>query len=336
MSTDFSPVDKSCPNCGGNAAADSRFCRHCGFNFAEPVPPSPAAEPPAGGAANKTRYALLAVGLALTLTLAVGGVFIYKSRRNAASSAAPSQTMGQNAQRLEERIVRGEALTAADLAGLTSYELRVLRNAHFAKYGRSYDRPGLGDYFYTRSWYQPNAAYNDGLLTATDKANISLILPEENRVKAAEAAAAASAPPPDTSVAGSLFSSGSSLTTDNVQRAVDQILDWTKKGGGVRVLGIQELPQQNQAKADIRFEDFQYNSTDMGTPVSKDKVTPPQPNINSPNYWAEAAAYVNNQVKVTRYSGEGVGILKHYNDGRWVLTSVHFNFVGVNGAVTIQ
>jgi hypothetical protein len=101
-------------------------------------------------------------------------------------------------------------------------------------------------------------------------------------------------------------------------------------------MGIQELPQQNAAKADIRFEGFQYNSTDMGTPVSKNQATPPKPDINSPSYWSDAAKYTTQQVRVMSYSGEGVGILKHYNDGRWVLTGVQFNFVGVNGNIQIQ
>lgn len=50
------------------------------------------------------------------------------------------------------------------------------------------------------------------------------------------------------------------LTNGRVQRAVDRALDWTQKGGRAIVLGIQELPQENAARADIRFDGFQYNS----------------------------------------------------------------------------
>ncbi|MGH9800371.1 MAG: YARHG domain-containing protein, partial [Blastocatellia bacterium] len=307
---------------------------------AEPVQASPQTSESNVGSSGRSKTVLLVGGLVLALALALTAVFIYKNRRNVASSSvATSQTMGERAMQVENKILQGQALTDTDVAGLSAYELRVLRNVHFARYGRGYDKPGLGDYFYTRPWYQPNAAYNDNLLTATDKANINIILPEENRAKAAEAAAAVTNTPAiSTASSGSGFFSGGSpgLTNDNVQRAVDQVLDWTRKGGAARVIGIQEVPQQNMAKADIRFEGFQYNSTDVGTPVSKNQATPPKPDINSPSYWEDAAKYTMQQVRVRSYSGEGLGVLKHYNDGRWVLTEVHFNFVGVNGNIQIQ
>ncbi len=336
MSEDYPPTPISCPSCGGIVTMDSKFCKHCGFNMVESTQTLPATDTPGVRSPSKSKYILLAGGLVMALALTLVALFIYKNRQSAASlTSAPSQTMGDRAKRLEERILQGEALTGADIAGLSSYELRMLRNVHFARHGRSYDRPGLGDYFYTRPWYQPSAAYNDNLLTATDKANINLILPEENRVKAAEAASANSTPVTSTSTITSLFSS-SELTTDKVQRAVDQLLDFTKKGGTARVLGVQELPQQNMARADIRFEEFQYNSTDLGVPVSKNQAPPRQPDRNSPDFWSDLHKYSTQQVSVRRYSGEGVGILKHYNDGRWVLTNVQFNFVGVDGNIQIQ
>ncbi|MGE0885797.1 MAG: YARHG domain-containing protein [Blastocatellales bacterium] len=340
MSEDLLPTHKPCPQCGGIVAADSRFCKHCAFNLAEAVPASTNDNVVEDSSSGKRKYVLLAGCLALALALALVVMFVYKSRSSAAySPSAANQTMGERAIQVENKILQGQVLSSEDVAGLSSYELRVLRNVHFARYGRSYDRPGLGDYFYTRPWYRPSAAYNDNLLTSIDKANINVILPEENRAKAAEIAAAAANTPAtanDSSDSKSFFSSGSQLTTENVQRAVVQLLDWTKKGGTARVIGIREVPQQNIAQADIRFEDFQYNSTDLGTPVSKNQAPPPKPDINSPNYWSDMAKYTTQQVRVSRFSGEGVGILKHYNDGRWVLTGVQFNFVGVSGNIQIQ
>lgn len=128
----------------------------------------------------------------------------------------------------------------------------------------------------------------------------------------------------------------SQLSVDKVQRAVDKALDWTRKGGGATVLGIQEIPQENAARADIRFDGFQYNADGAGTPVSKDKKGPPEPSINDPAYYRKMAEYGLGQTQVKRYSGKGVGILKHYNDGRWVLTEVHFDFEGVKGDIEIQ
>ncbi len=126
------------------------------------------------------------------------------------------------------------------------------------------------------------------------------------------------------------------LTTQGVQRAVDQALDWTKKSGKVEVVGIQELPQENAARADIRFDGFQYNADMAGTPISKSQEAPRKPDMNSPNYWDEVYKYGTQQTRVGNYSGQGVGILKHYSDGRWMLTGVQFNLVEVNANVEIQ
>jgi hypothetical protein len=128
---------------------------------------------------------------------------------------------------------------------------------------------------------------------------------------------------------------GASLTTENVQRTVDQALDWTTKGGVARVTGIQELAQQNEARADISFDGFRYNADISNTPMQKDEVTPPEPDAHSPTFYQDMANLPARQRQVVQYSGPGVGVLKHYNDGRWVLTEVHFNFVYVRCNIQI-
>lgn len=77
----------------------------------------------------------------------------------------------------------------------------------------------------------------------------------------------------------------SGLTAYKVQRAVDDALSWTQKGGRTIVTGIQE--QGNGATADIRFDSFEYNADQMGTPVSEHKSAPQMPDINSPNCYEE-------------------------------------------------
>lgn len=213
MSEISPPTHQSCPNCGGIVTVGSRFCNHCASNLAEAAQSSPQTDTPAGRSRNQSKYALLASGLVLVLVLVLVAMFVYRSRHNNVPlTSAPSQTMGDRAKQVEEKILKSETLTNADIAGLSAYELRVLRNVHFARYGRSYEKPGLGDYFYTRPWYKPSATYSDSLITATDKANINFLLAEENRVKAAEAAVAtANTPTTNTGVTGS---ADSQLTTE--------------------------------------------------------------------------------------------------------------------------
>jgi hypothetical protein len=126
----------------------------------------------------------------------------------------------------------------------------------------------------------------------------------------------------------------SRLTVEKVQRAVDKALDWTRTGGGAKVLGIQEIPQENSAKADIQFNNFEYMADSVGSPVSKDKKVKPIPKdrLPTPEEYAEQL----NRPREKSYSGSGVAILKHYNDGRWVLTEVHFNFDGIKTNIQIQ
>jgi hypothetical protein len=126
------------------------------------------------------------------------------------------------------------------------------------------------------------------------------------------------------------------LTTDKVQRAVDKALDWTRKGGRATVLGIQEIPRENAARADVRFDGFQYNANSYDMPISKDQKTPPEPDIRDPK-WSEKM-YQNRagQVHIDTYSGQGAAILKHYTDGRWVLTGVQFGFHGVDANIEVR
>jgi len=128
----------------------------------------------------------------------------------------------------------------------------------------------------------------------------------------------------------------SKLTNEKVQRAVDKALDWTKVGGRAEVLGIQEIPQQNAAMVDIRFDNFQHNADQSGTPIAKDKKSPTAPGVRSPNFSDEMYKAVTQMVHVESYSGKGVGTLKYYNDGRWVLTEINFNLIRVSPNLEIQ
>jgi len=138
-------------------------------------------------------------------------------------------------------------------------------------------------------------------------------------------------PPTGTSTANT-----SNLTNEKVQRALDKALDWTKVGGRATVLGIQETPQQNAAIVDIRFDDFRYNADQAGTPVAKDKKSPSKPSVSSPNFSDELYKAVTQMVHVASYSGKGVGTLKYYNDGRWVLTEINFDLMRVCPNLEIQ
>lgn len=348
----------TCPNCGNPIDGDSKFCKFCAFDISGsavtgPAPePGATASPPKPGA--KSRKPVI-VAVALVALLLAGVAAAYFAVRGpqplAASAVAPTPTpapaVGERARQVEEKILRGEALAEGDLAGLSAYELRVLRNVHFARYGRKYDEGGqLGGYFYTRPWYKPSDTYADSQLTQTDKDNVNLILALEKRAGEAggtdtaantnsggeTAVTTASA----SSAGGGESGSSSSLSNEKVESAVDRALDFIQKGGRVEVIGIQELPQENAARADLQFVNFQYSADMAGTPLKKTKQQPKKPDIHSRSFYEDMYKYGTQQVYTKQYSGRGTAVLKHYNDGRWVLTGVHFNFFSINSTVTIR
>ncbi len=75
----------------------------------------------------------------------------------------------------------GLKLTAADLEGMDKERLRLMRNAVYARHGRTFKSKDLQSLFNGYVWYRPNSKYSDGLLTETDRENISLIQEFENR-----------------------------------------------------------------------------------------------------------------------------------------------------------
>jgi ketosteroid isomerase-like protein len=97
---------------------------------------------------------------------------------NANANAGASPTPGllnEAAQRAEQKIRAGALVSPADLSGVTSAQLRLLRNTVYARYGRVFRDEELQQYFLKRPWYRPRADYDDRLLTTNDRANADLL-----------------------------------------------------------------------------------------------------------------------------------------------------------------
>ena len=142
---------------------------------------------------------------------------------------------------------------------------------------------------------------------------------------------------PSSSSGSSASSSKSSsvndgLTNSKVETAVADMLSNYRLGGSVSVEGIQEIPQQNSAIADLQFSNFQYGTTFEGG-LLKAKDFKPKPKsgdlIPSPDEMFPQRAIT--------YSKDGKAILSRYNDGRWILKEVRWGFdTGVKGTVEIH
>lgn len=72
-------------------------------------------------------------------------------------------------------------LTDKDLQSLDKAQLRLMRNAVYARHGRMFKSMDLQSLWECYAWYRPNPDYSDDLLTETDRANIELIREFERR-----------------------------------------------------------------------------------------------------------------------------------------------------------
>ena len=66
-------------------------------------------------------------------------------------------------------------LTEDDLKDLDKTQLRLMRNAVYARHGRTFKSVDLQSLWECYTWYKKNPAYTDDLLTETDRHNIELI-----------------------------------------------------------------------------------------------------------------------------------------------------------------
>lgn len=122
------------------------------------------------------------------------------------------------------------------------------------------------------------------------------------------------------------------LTNSKVETAVADLLsDWWM-GGSVSVKGIQEIPQQNAAIADLQLNNFEYGVTFEGGLLKKKDFKPRKASGDAIPHPDEMFPHR----KVT-YSKDGKATLSKYNDGRWVLKAVNWGFdSGVKGNVEIR
>ena len=70
-------------------------------------------------------------------------------------------------------------LNQSDIKDLTPAQLRLMRNAIYARHGRKFSSIDLQSLWECYTWYKPNPDYNDSMLTKTDKENIKLIQAQE-------------------------------------------------------------------------------------------------------------------------------------------------------------
>lgn len=77
----------------------------------------------------------------------------------------------------------GDAIAVDSLGGLSPWELKILRNAIFARHGRTFESGKLSGFFNRYPGYKVDAGYSDNRITSTDRSNAEVIKAVEARAK---------------------------------------------------------------------------------------------------------------------------------------------------------
>lgn len=138
--------------------------------------------------------------------------------------------------------------------------------------------------------------------------------------------------PGSTKQATTITSEG--LTSAKVETAVNSLVGDFRLGGRVSVKGVQELPQQNAAVADLQFDNFEYGITNEGGLIKAKDFAPKSMPKDHTNYPTMEEMFPQRKIS---YSQDGKATLSHYTDGRWVLKDVRWGLdTGINGNVEIR
>ena len=128
--------------------------------------------------------------------------------------------------------------------------------------------------------------------------------------------------------------SNAGLTNAKVETAVNSLVGEFRLGGRISVKGVQELPQQNAAVADLQFDNFEYGVTNEGALVKAKDFNPKSMPKDQSRYPTMEEMFPQRKIS---YSQDGKATLSHYTDGRWVLKDVRWGLdTGINGNVEVR
>lgn len=184
-----------CPNCRRSIPDDGIICPYCGMQIAMPQPqyspvsqpPRPAAPQPARQTGQNNMLTGLIIGLAVLIVVGLGviGYFIYSDKM--ADKEQTAIEIPDSESSLTDKLDENQydwlserAVGAADLTGKSVGDLRLLRNAIFARHGYIFKSADLTEYFSNFSWYQPKYKDVTAYLSKLEQQNVAFISKFEN------------------------------------------------------------------------------------------------------------------------------------------------------------
>lgn len=108
----------------------------------------------------------------------------WEKRAGIAAVKAPADATARDLAALVEAARTGKPLEDRMLQGLSLKQLRILRNAAFARHGYAFRSQDLQSWFAGQAWYRADAAFAQQDLTPTDVANVQRIKARERSLLA--------------------------------------------------------------------------------------------------------------------------------------------------------
>ena len=153
---------KYCKKCGTKNIDNAIYCRNCGKKIE-----------------NSRNHLIMLIISAMIVFLVVFSIYTIKNTVKYNNNDISSSTEFVSTNNIEDYMRdlswTDIELSESDLYRFSPKDLRLLRNAIFAKHGYIFNDQNLSKYFQKYQWYIPtsNNVYDE--LTATEKRNIQII-----------------------------------------------------------------------------------------------------------------------------------------------------------------
>lgn len=159
-----------CPHCGRIIAENSKFCEFCGLPVE--IKKTPRVNKKVG---NKLKSTLGTIFIIVGLSAGASALWMYV-KVNQDLNILNSETNYLDGY---DSVLSERRLTEADLYGKSAWELKVMRNSVYARYGYIFHGGKLYQHFSQYDWYHPTEEDTNVVaskMSEVEKYNVGFIL----------------------------------------------------------------------------------------------------------------------------------------------------------------
>lgn len=166
---------KTCPNCNTNVSDETKFCPNCGAQL--PYEETVKYEEHQNRPQKRKSNTLLIVGAcavaAVIFYTLLAYFFVWRNDKN--KDVAETEQIEEPVKENQYAWLSDRLVKASDLEGKTAGDLRLMRNAIFARHGYIFKSDDLKEYFSEFDWYEPRYADVTDRLSGIEQKNIAFI-----------------------------------------------------------------------------------------------------------------------------------------------------------------